>query len=160
MRVDSVWVSWAATRLLFVDIGIQLYIYWKYKQWQIGGSYPWTRLQKVSRHRRHPRCWNRKSMPLWQHLKDPSAKVDAHLKHWVKQKKFQLMAISESGKRPWPISRLPEILKRPNHLEMTGPFQDPENAHGQSGDRPKSWKRVQHDHIVSCLLHQHGEQLV
>ena len=23
-----------------------------------------------------------------QHLKDSSAKVDAHLKHWVKQKKF------------------------------------------------------------------------
>jgi len=42
-----------------------------------------------------------------QHLKDSSAKVDAHLKHWVKQKKFQLMAVSESGKRPWPISRLP-----------------------------------------------------
>jgi len=74
-----------------------------------------------------------------QHLKDPSAKVDAHLKHWVKQKKFQLMAVSESGKRPWPISRLPEILKRPNHRKMDQDhFQDPENAHGQSRDRPKS----------------------
>jgi len=47
-------------------------------------------------------------------------------------------AISESGKRPWPISRLPKILKLPNHLEMVGPFQDPENAHGQSRDCLKS----------------------
>jgi len=38
------------------------------------------------------------------------------------------------------------ILKRPNHLEMVGPFQDPENAHGPSRDRPKSWKRAQHGH--------------
>ena len=30
-------------------------------------------------------------------------------------------AVSESGKRSWPISRLPKILKRPNHLEMVGP---------------------------------------
>jgi len=60
-------------------------------------------------------------------------------------------AISESGKRPRPISRLPKILKRPNHLQMVGrAFQDPENAHGQSRDRPKSRKRAQH--ICANLL--------
>jgi len=61
-------------------------------------------------------------------------------------------AVSESGKRPWPISRLPKILKRPNHLEMVGPFQDPENAHGQSRDRHKSWKRAQHNTLAAACL--------
>jgi len=32
---------------------------------------------------------------------------------------------------------------------MVGPFQDPENAHGQSRDRPKSWKCAQHWHYIS-----------
>jgi len=41
------------------------------------------------------------------------------------------------------------ILKRSSHLEIAGPFHDPENAHGPSRDCPKSWKRVQHYDKIS-----------
>jgi len=85
--------------------------YWKYKQWQIGGSYPWMRLQKVSRHRRHPRCWNRKSMPLWYNI-------------W-RTHQLKLMHIWNTG---W-------NKKSSNWW----PFQNPENALGPSRDCPKSW---------------------
>ena len=89
-----------------------------------------------------------------QHLKDPSAKVDAHLKHWVKQKKFQLMAVSESGKRPWPISRLPEILKMPmGNLEIAP---NPENARNNDTYATVSGRRTKMVRIFSITCRQIG----
>ena len=57
-----------------------------------------------------------------QHLKDPSAKVDAHLKRWVKQIKFQLMDLPALG-----VSN-----------GLVASIQNPENARGPSRDCPKS----------------------
>jgi len=42
-------------------------------------------------------------------------------------------------------------LSEENACRGLGRFQDPENAHGPSQNRPKSWKRSQHNYWISDI---------